>query len=130
MKKLVSGKLAVAFLLLVIAYPLTITAVSYPTHLFPKEVKHDKFKKGDTAYLFYSGTNDFRAVVHVNKSMIVYRIDPYHCVEKLIGVIKVTSYLGEIFIRAEVLEGEVKPFDIAKSGDVSCMVLSNDVCER
>jgi hypothetical protein len=34
------------------------------------------------------------------------------------------SYIGETYIKAEVLEGEIKPDDIAKRGNVSCLIIS------
>jgi hypothetical protein len=45
-----------------------------------------------------------------------------------VGIIKVLSYIGETYIKSEVLAGEIRPDDIAKKGNVSCLVISAGMC--
>lgn len=39
-----------------------------------------------------------------------------------VGQIRVLSYVGEHYIEAEVVKGEVKPGDIAKKDTVACLI--------
>ncbi len=114
-------------LLLVVCAPLTASAVSYPAQLYHREERHDKFVKGDTVYLFHSGTDDGRNTVHVNDTMTVYRITS-SCEVMAIGIIRVVSFVGETYMKGEVFAGEIKPDDIAKKGTVSSLVISAGMC--
>jgi hypothetical protein len=57
----------------------------------------------------------------------VYRISPA-CEVTTTGKIKILSYVGEMYLKAEVIEGEIKPADIAKKDNVSCLVISAGMC--
>ena len=118
--------IAVLFLFSLSA-PLTVLAVSYPVQLYHKEVRHDKFVKGDIVYLFHSGTDDVKKAIHVNDTLAVYRTSP-SCEVTPIGIIRVISFAGETYIKGEVFAGEIKPDDIAKKENVSCLVISAEVC--
>ena len=120
----------IAFLLLVaISAPLTVLAVDYPVQLYHREVRHDKFVKGDTVYMFHSGTEDVKKNIHVNDTLAVYRTSP-SCEVTPIGIIRVISFVGETYIKGEVFAGEIKPDDIAKKDKVSCLIISAGVCEH
>jgi hypothetical protein len=84
-------------------------------------------KVGQILYLFYSGTDDVKKTIHDNDILTVYRINP-SCEVNPVGIIKVLFYVGETYIKAEVLEGEIRPDDIAKKGNVSCLVISAGMC--
>ena len=43
---------------------------------------------------------------------------------KQVGKIRIISYIGEDYLKGEVVEGEVKVGDIAKKGDVASLVVS------
>ena len=118
----------ILFLFVVSALP-TVFAVSYPVQLYHQEVRHDKFIKGDTVYLFHSGTDEIKKTIHVNDTLAVYRTNP-SCEVTPIGIIRVISFVGETYIRGEVFAGEIKPDDIAKKENVSCLVVSADVCKK
>ncbi len=120
----------IAFLLLVaISAPLTAFAVDYPVQLYHREVRHDKFVKGDTVYMFHSGTEDVKKTIHVNDTLAVYRVSPT-CEVAPIGIVKIVSFVGETYIKGEVFAGEIKPDDIAKKDNVSCLIISAGVCEH
>lgn len=120
-------KIIATFTVIMILSSLTAFAVSYPPKLYHKEVRHEKFVKGETAYLFHSGTDDVKKAIHAGDSLTVYRIGPA-CEVTPIGTIKVISYIGETHLKGEVFAGEIKPDDIAKKGKASCLVISAGVC--
>jgi hypothetical protein len=129
MKRSISGILPVVLLLLTAGTPLTVLAVSYP----PAPLYHHEYKAemvmriGETIYLFQSGTDEIKKAIHVNDTLTVYRISPA-CEVTTTGKIKILSYVGEMYLKAEVIEGEIKPADIAKKDNISCLVISAGMC--
>jgi hypothetical protein len=119
----------VLLLMAAISAPLTAFAVDYPVQLYHREARHDKFVKGDTVYMFHSGTEDVKKTIRVNETLAVYRTSPT-CEVTPIGIIRVISFVGETYIKGEVFAGEIKPYDIAKKENVSCLVISAGVCEH
>ncbi len=124
------GVITVLILLLSggVAVP-TASGVSYPVQLYHEEVRHDKFVKGDTVYMFHSGTEEIMKTIHVNDTLAVYRTSP-SCEVTPIGIIKVISFVGNNYIKGEVFVGEIKPDDIARKDKVSCLVVSAEVCGK
>ena len=47
---------------------------------------------------------------------------------KVVGKIKVISYVGETYLKGEVLEGEIRANDVAQIGKVSCLVINASPC--
>jgi hypothetical protein len=128
-KRNISGLVKVVFLLLVVCAPLSAFAVSYPVQLYHREARHDKFVKGDTVYLFHSGTDNVKKTIHVNDTLAVYRVSPT-CEAAPVGIVKVVSFVGETYIKGEVFAGELKPDDIAKKGNISCLIISAEMCNK
>ena len=129
MKRTITGFIVVILFLFAVSIPLITFAVSYPAQLYHREARHDKFVKGDTVYMFHSGTEDVKKAIHVNDTLAVYRITA-SCEVVSIGVVKVISFVGETYIKGEVFAGEIKPDDIAKKDKVSCLVISAGRCEK
>ncbi|MEW6714060.1 MAG: hypothetical protein AB1306_03065 [Nitrospirota bacterium] len=129
MKKKNIWIISVILFLFGVGTPSTIFAVSFPVQLYHKEVRHDKFVKGDTVYLFHSGTDDVKKTVHVNDTLTVYRTSPT-CEVTPIGIIRVISFAEETYIKGEVFAGEIKPDDIAKKENVSFLVISAEMCKQ
>jgi hypothetical protein len=127
MKRRIVVIITALLLLFTVSSPLTVIAVSYPVQLYHQNIRHDKFVKGETVYLFHSGTDDVKKVIHVNDTLAVYRTSP-SCEETPIGIIRVISFVGETYIKGEVFAGEIKPDDIAKKENVSCLVISAEMC--
>ena len=124
------GRTIIMLLLLFsVSVPLAAFAVSYPVQLYHREVRHDNFVKGDTVYMFHSGTEDVKKTIHVNDTLTVYRTSP-SCEATPIGIIRVIAFVGETYIKGEVFAGEIKPDDIAKKENVSCFVISAEICGR
>ena len=122
--------LAVVYLSFAPGVSLTAHAVSYSVLQEHRQVR-DKavMQTGTILYLFHSGTPDIKKTISINDILIVYRETP-SCELKEVGKIKVLSSSGDNFIKAAVVEGEVKHDDIAKKGTVSFLVvLSDDKCK-
>lgn len=128
-KRSVSRTANVILSLLVVCAPLTAVAVSYPVQLYHREVRHEKFERGDTLYMFHSGDGEVKKTIHVNDTLAVYRTNP-SCEITPVGRIRVISFVGETYIKGEVLNGDIKPDDIAKKGNVSCLIISAGVCDN
>ncbi len=107
--------------------PLAALGMSYPPSLYHKAERHDKFVKGDTVYLFHSGTEDVKRTIHAGDTLAVYRTTPA-CEIVPIGIIKVIFFVGETYIKGEIFAGEIKPDDIARKEKVSCLVISAGMC--
>ncbi len=86
-------------------------------------------KIGETVYLFHSGTQDVKKEIHPNDVLTVHRINT-SCQAREVGKIKVIAYVGETYIKGEVVEGELREDDIAKKGDVSCLVVFAGLCDH
>ena len=101
-------------------------AVSYPVVEDQREVKAAKGirEKGETICLFQSGTEDVRKTIGIGDVLIVYREggDREH---REVGKIKVLSYAGEDYIKAEVVDGAVQTGDVARKGNVASLVISS-----
>jgi hypothetical protein len=131
MKKNIIRTLAVLLLLLAVSASVNVFAVSYP----PAPLYHHDYtaetvmKAGEIVHLFHSGTDDVKRYIHPNEVLTVYRINP-SCEVKMVGKIRVISYIGETYLEGKVVEGEIKPDDIAKKGNVSCLVISAGMCKH
>jgi hypothetical protein len=129
MKRKITVIIIVILLCTLIISPLAVLALSY----YPLHHRQDKgemvMKAGQIVYMFHSGTDDVRKTIQVNDVLTVYRINS-SCEVNPVGIIKVLSYIGKTYIKAEVLEGEIRPDDIAKKENVSCLVISADMCNH
>jgi hypothetical protein len=123
MKK-IANILAIVFISCLGAPPLA-NAVSWSPIQEEREEKAARgiMEKGAVVCLFQSGTADVRKEIHANDILIVYRENQDHQM-KQVGKIRIISYIGEDYLKGEVVEGEVKVGDIAKKGDVASLVVS------
>jgi len=122
-------KLTAILLLLAVITPMNVLALSYPPNLYHVGDRRDLFLKGDVAYLFHSGTEEVRKTIHLNDVLIVYRTTQL-CEITEVGRIRIRSVVGENYFKGEVLEGEIRPDDIARKGNVSCLVISVGICSH
>jgi hypothetical protein len=128
MKKKISIVFIVILLFTSVSAPLFVSAVSYPPPIYHRKDKGETvMKAGQIVYLFHSGKDVVKKTIHADNILTVYRISP-SCEISPVGIIKVLSYIGETYIKAEVLEGEIRPDDIAKKGNVSCLVILAGIC--
>jgi hypothetical protein len=129
MKKI--GKVLVVLVILCIGLPQLANAVS-PSPV-PEEREERIAKgikvKGETVCLFESGTVDVKKTISVGDLLTVYTESGKHELKE-VGKIKVLSFIGEDYLKGEVIEGEVRTGDIAKKGDVASLVISSgDKCK-
>jgi len=129
MKKKVASILIAVLLLFTAMNPLNAFATSYlPASFYHQnEITETVIKVGQTAYLFHSGTEDVKKTIHDSDILIVFRINP-SCEIKAVGKIKVLTSIADTYFKGEVIEGEIRPNDIAKRGNVSCLVISAGLC--
>lgn len=125
--------LAVVFMLCIGA-PVLANAVSWSPVQEEREERDDKaarriLEKGSVVCLFQSGTADVKKEIRINDILTVYRENQNHQLKE-VGKIKIRSYVGEDYLKGEVVEGELMPGDIAKKGEVASLVISSsDKCK-
>jgi len=115
----------------VIGVPVSVKAVSYSPLMeeHAETAATEIFAKGATVCLFQSGTADVKKAISIGDVLVVYREHMKHEL-RVVGTIKVMSYSGEDYLKGEVAEGEIKPGDIAKKGEVASLVISSsDKCK-
>lgn len=113
-------------LVLLTALALALSAFSsvFAQEMQPQIKSEVVMKVGSKLHLFHSGTADVRKEICVGDVIPVYRELPSggSLKEKKVGSIKVLKYIGEHYIEAEVVSGEIKVGDIAKKETAACMV--------
>ncbi|HTG02385.1 MAG TPA: hypothetical protein VK654_17520 [Nitrospirota bacterium] len=114
-------------LALILGAAAPVHAVSWSPAVAEHEEKIAKGIKsaGDIICLFQSGTSDIREKVHAGDIIVVYREDEDQQAQP-VGKIKVLSYVGADYLKAEVIEGELIADDIAKKENAASLVLSSD----
>ena len=129
MKKI--ARLFAVLLILCAGLPQVVNAVSWSPIEEERVEKAAKgiILKGATVCLFESGTADVKKAISIGDILVVYAEGPKHELKE-VGKIKVLSYSGEDYMKGEVVEGEIKPGDIAKKGEVASLVISSsDKCK-
>lgn len=124
------ASLAVVFILC-IGLPLLANAVSWSPLQEEREEQAAKgvIEKGEVVCLFQSGTAEIKKEIHVNDILTVYREDQHHQLKE-VGKIKILSYIGNDYLKGEVIEGELEAGDTAKKGDIASLVISSsDQCK-
>lgn len=83
-----------------------------------------ELKKEKVIYLFHSGTKDVRNAFCVGDIVPVYReVYAYGATKKTeVGKIKVISFTGDHYLKAEIVEGKIKRGDIAQKEAATCLV--------
>ena len=80
-------------------------------------------KTGDIVHLFHGGNKLAKEEFCPNEIVPVYRYYGSRWKEaREVGKIKVTQYLGDHFIEAVVVEGNLKDGDVAKKTNSACMI--------
>ena len=129
MKKI--AKLLVVLLISCAGLPQLVNAVSWSPLQEEREEKAAKglMVKGTVICLFQSGTADVKKAININDVLPVYRENKSRELKE-VGKIKVLAYVGEDYLKGEVVEGELKAGDIAKKGDVASLIISSgDKCK-
>jgi len=124
------GKLLAVLLILCMGLPQLANAVSWSPLQEEREEKAAKgiMEKGTIVCLFQSGTAEVKKAISIGDVLVVYREGPKHELKE-VGKIKVLSYVGDDYLKGEIVEGELKVGDIAKKGDVASLIISlGDKC--
>jgi hypothetical protein len=125
MKKI--GRLLAVLLISCVGLPQLVNAVSWSPLQEEHEEKAAKgiMGKGAIVCLFQSGTTDVKKAISINDILPVYREGKSHELKE-VGKIKVLSYVRKDYLKAEIVEGEIKVGDIAKKGDVASVIISSE----
>lgn len=124
-----AGIAAVALLAVVAIEPPRVQGTSY-NPLTVDEGSVRTMTSGATVILFHSGTEQTRRSIHPGDVLTVSRARR-SCRDEAVGTIRAEAPAGELCFRATVLEGEVRPHDVAHAGAVSFLViLSDDPCQH
>jgi hypothetical protein len=123
-----STKTLAIVLITCIGVPWIANAVTWSPLMEEHEEKAAKgiMEKGTIVCLFQSGTADVRKEIQINDTLPVYRENQNHQF-KAVGKVKILSYVGEDYLKGEVVEGELKAGDIAKKGDAASLIISSDI---
>jgi hypothetical protein len=103
--------------------PVIVTATSF----FPEELAGNAdrtqtvMKAGATVHLFHSGTSAVGSTVGINDILTVYREEPCRTF-KAVGKIRIVSFDGDNYLKAEVIVGEIRPGDMAKRDLISYLI--------
>ncbi len=85
---------------------------------------------GDIVCLFQSGTMEVKRIIHVGDVLPVYRKSRDHQAHP-VGKVKILDFVGEDYLKAEVVEGELMTGDVAKKGGVATLLISSgDNCQN
>lgn len=80
-------------------------------------------KKGDTVHLFYGMSKKAKEEFCLDAVVPVYRMGKGYYVNKdEVGKIKVTKELGDRYIEAVVVEGEIRSGDLAMQPNSECLI--------
>jgi len=124
--------IAFAIVFLVISFiSFAAFALSYPpAPLYHRIEKSETvMTQGDAVSLFHSGTSEIRNSVRGDDILTVYRISS-SCEIRETGKIRIMSQIGETYLTGIVIDGEIRPNDIAKKGSISFLVISTGACRR
>ncbi len=118
--KMLAKALSIVTLSVMICAPLTARAIEKQPQIKGEVV----MKSGNKVHMFHSGTADVKKEICINDVIPVYREMQLggSFKSKEVGKVKVLSYVGEHYFEAQVVEGEIKPGDIAKKETASCLI--------
>jgi hypothetical protein len=107
----------IVWLLLTIASTLALpfSAAGAPIYPFGEE--------GTVVCLFESGTPEIRKGIAINDTLTVYRRNSDSTFYK-VGKIVVRSFAEDYYIQGIVIQGQIKEKDVAKKGNIACLVVS------
>jgi hypothetical protein len=126
MKKIIKF-ISILGLLSVIVAPLVTHATSFNPLIEEHRLLKEKtvMKTGASVYLFHSGTQDIKKALAINDILVVYRGNS-SCEMKEVAKIRILSNLGDNYVKAEVIKGEITEGDIAKKGSVGLLAIFPD----
>ena len=116
--------------IVVLALPVMISACSVvrPSDRIRAEMQDARFAKpGDTVHLFYGMSKQAKEEFCPDAVVPVYRMgEGYYLSKTEVGKIKVIKDLGEHYLEAVVVEGELRPGDIAMQSHSECLITSTE----
>ncbi len=126
------AKILVGVLIVCTVMPWLALAVAWSPEAAEREEKAAKGIKtaGDIVCLFQSGTVEVKRIIHVGDVLPVFRENRDHQAHPA-GKVKILDYVGQDYLKAEVVEGELMTGDVAQKEDVASLLLSSgDKCQK
>jgi hypothetical protein len=106
----------------IVQSPVFSGAVSYPVSEEHRLISEKSYvTAGEAVYLFHSGTPDVQRLIKPNDILVVH--GSRHGQTKEVGRLRVMSYLGGNYLKAEVSEGKIRHDDIAMKDGASCLII-------
>lgn len=78
---------------------------------------------GGAVRLFHGGTEEARKLFCKDEVVPVYRYYGRYMQTKEVGKVKIGEFVGDHYLDATVVEGEVKPGDAAMKGSAACLAV-------
>lgn len=88
------------------------------------QIKADILSKtGDDIRLFHGGTEEAKKLFCKGEVVPVYRYVGRHLQTKEVGKVEIGEFAGDHYVDGKVVEGEVKPGDVAMKKSAACLVV-------
>ncbi len=120
----------IAFQLMLLMLPMIVTpsyGVTYPfPHHEAAQINSDAILRvGSKVYLFHSG-NECCKTIGTDDVLSVYQEYPpdFSQEVRVVGKVRILCAAGAHYFKAEVIEGKIQPGNLAKRGNVACIVTS------
>jgi hypothetical protein len=95
------------------------------------QIKADVVAAPDgTVRLFHGGTEEAKKLFCEGETVPIYRYYGRYDQTKEVGKVKLGKFVGDQYIDGTVVEGEVKPGDVAMKGSAACLVVPNEPVEK
>lgn len=103
-------------LLFIVAAPLIV-------HAAEKKAKNEiVMKMGNKVHLFHSNNVEAQKEIATGDVLPVFRVSGKTQQQKEVGQVKVLGFMGEHYLEAEIIKGEIKVGDIAKKENSGLLV--------
>jgi hypothetical protein len=87
-------------------------------------------KTGGSVRLFHGGTEEAKKLFCEGETIPIYRYYGRYDQTKEVGKVKLGEFVGNQYIDGTVVEGNVKPGDVAMKGSAACLVVPSEPEEK
>lgn len=95
------------------------------------QIKADVVASPDgTVRLFHGGTEEAKKLFCKGETVTIYRNYGRYEQTKEVGKVKLGEFVGTHYIDGVVVEGEIKPGDVAMKGSAACLVVPSEPEEK
>lgn len=88
------------------------------------QIKADVVSRaGDSVRFFHGGTEEAKKLFCMDEVVPVYRYEGRYMKTKEVGKVRLGEFVGEHYVDGKVVEGEVKPGDVAMKKSAACLAV-------